>query len=829
MTFTDATGASVTGTSAASMSDAIKITFVYQDSSWYIKTPKNYYVYPHASSNGKLVVTSTKTAVTLEDANQNTNNNAPAGYIAISNGGRYIQKNKTGAQFGSYGNTANNVTLIEAPLFGSLDHVKVTTQPNITTFFVGETYSRTGLALTGYDGAVEASANTQSYTSGFTTDFDGHVFDENDIGEQTVTVTYSGKTATYSILVYDSPDFVHTYSSNSIFGSTSANAVEIATHTPEDSGPEYITLGGYNYTGGTAMSLTSVSGMYFGNNEEYEISSVKKYIGIIIIATSSDVSGKVQMTEGPTALSEETIVSPILRDGNKTLIYEFSGETQFFKFKSTAASYINIKSIRVYLGATVVDAEVDTVSATVSDITRLTGSHLTASDFNVTVTWTAGKSDTHPLSGFTWKVGGVLDGALAEGDNAVIVIYEGVESDEITVIGTTPHATAVSVEESTATIGIGESITLHGSIAPANAVETIVWSSNRENIARISNTGIVTGVAAGTATITATAGSYTDTCEITVTTNKTIFINDANLLNYSGSNIAYSADVAESAIDGLSVESFGCGAYGNGIQMRTDAGTGTSTIYNASATPLNKLEFKWANSQNVSNKDYHLYVDFSNVADFSELVGTRISVQFNSSTKLAEATPVSSATYFRVVHAGQGTVYLGSLTVVLNNIDTHLGAATSIKSVRGTETAGVVSDVSLNFGLIIPKTNWNAIHSERGITQYGVKLVKQTTLTSTYSKPSIAAAYYAEQTLADIHASGSTPYETGDNYAFTVRVNILSADDYDTVYCAVPYIIAGGRYYFFAEMRYSVNTLAEYCLANGDSNLSNEALSTLLA
>ena len=43
-----------------------------------------------------------------------------------------------------------------------------------------------------------------------------------------------------------------------------------------------------------------------------------------------------------------------------------------------------------------------------------------------------------------------------------------------------------------------------------------MWSSNNKEIAEVSNNGTVTAKALGTATITATVGSYTATCEVTV-------------------------------------------------------------------------------------------------------------------------------------------------------------------------------------------------------------------------------------------------------------------------------------------------------------------------
>lgn len=323
--------------------------------------------------------------------------------------------------------------------FGTLHHIKIATPATKLSYLTGETFSSAGLVLTGYDGENEATAAQQTYYSGYTTDYDGHVFVRGDVGEKTVTVTYSGKTVTYTINVAASPDFVHTYASNSVFGSTSYSTTETATHTPEN-GPEYITLGGYNYPSGSTMSLRNTAGMYFGNNDYYKLETVKKSISKIVIDTNQDVHDKVQMTEGQEALSEAATITPDLSNNNKTLTYNFSGNTQFFKFKSTAAQYINMTSIKVYLGDTYVGPEVDSVIASVNAGTYYVGEKLSASDFAVRVTWTAGKADTYPTSGFTWTVNGVEDGALVEGDNAVVVTYDEVSSASFNVLGTIPPA-----------------------------------------------------------------------------------------------------------------------------------------------------------------------------------------------------------------------------------------------------------------------------------------------------------------------------------------------------------------------------------------------------
>ncbi|WP_242870247.1 Ig-like domain-containing protein [Eubacterium ruminantium] len=67
-------------------------------------------------------------------------------------------------------------------------------------------------------------------------------------------------------------------------------------------------------------------------------------------------------------------------------------------------------------------------------------------------------------------------------------------------------------------VSVGETLTLVATTVPANSVVT--WTSSDDEVATIVD-GVVTGVSAGTATITAKITvdgvDYTDTCNIIVT------------------------------------------------------------------------------------------------------------------------------------------------------------------------------------------------------------------------------------------------------------------------------------------------------------------------
>lgn len=86
--------------------------------------------------------------------------------------------------------------------------------------------------------------------------------------------------------------------------------------------------------------------------------------------------------------------------------------------------------------------------------------------------------------------------------------------------GSDPVAvTGVSLNKASTSIVEGKTETLVATVAPSNASDkSVSWSSDDESVATVDG-GIVTAVAAGTATITVTTtdGSFTDECEVTVT------------------------------------------------------------------------------------------------------------------------------------------------------------------------------------------------------------------------------------------------------------------------------------------------------------------------
>ena len=109
------------------------------------------------------------------------------------------------------------------------------------------------------------------------------------------------------------------------------------------------------------------------------------------------------------------------------------------------------------------------------------------------------------------------------GEQTVTVSYtedEVTQTTEYTITVSEVAVTGITLDQEEATILVGVTKTLTATIEPENATDkTVIWTSSDEDVATVDENGVVTAVAAGTATITATSNEndeITASCAVTV-------------------------------------------------------------------------------------------------------------------------------------------------------------------------------------------------------------------------------------------------------------------------------------------------------------------------
>gem|GEM_PF-1734574 len=110
---------------------------------------------------------------------------------------------------------------------------------------------------------------------------------------------------------------------------------------------------------------------------------------------------------------------------------------------------------------------------------------------------------------------------------------------QVTVVDTVKHVTGLTIEPTTKEIGVGTVFSIKPTVLPVDASnKSVIYRSDNQKVATVTNSGVVTGVSQGTATITVTTvdGGYTAKCVVKVVkkvkgltiepTNKIIDIGD---------------------------------------------------------------------------------------------------------------------------------------------------------------------------------------------------------------------------------------------------------------------------------------------------------------
>ncbi len=129
---------------------------------------------------------------------------------------------------------------------------------------------------------------------------------------------------------------------------------------------------------------------------------------------------------------------------------------------------------------------------------------------------------TNATASYTGKIVTVTPTDCAKPVSAKIGATTGHEKIVVTFGEVAPiSVTGVSLDKSELSLSEGDKATLTATVTPADATnQNVTWTSDNTAVATVSDAGLVTAVAVGTANITVTTedGAYTATCAVTVST-----------------------------------------------------------------------------------------------------------------------------------------------------------------------------------------------------------------------------------------------------------------------------------------------------------------------
>lgn len=269
----------------------------------------------------------------------------------------------------------------------------------------------------------------------------------------------------------------------------------------------------YEYT------LTKTSPMAAAKTYAFRATSLTKVATSLSQANALFAAGGTSVTITEPLTENATIVLPNTSEA-VTLILPTTASTATLtvSYPQNAASYPATVSITGPEGA---DLDIRTPNSTVT-INGIAYDHVTSR--------TAANTCIIPADVTVNNLKVVQGGVQVYGTVTHIDLSEQLDNAIINVSGTVTSllgeddeeyapATGVSLNQTSLELTIGETETLLATIAPVGAYPNIVWSSSDETIAMVSSTGIITAVAAGLATITATtiSGGYIATCNLSVT------------------------------------------------------------------------------------------------------------------------------------------------------------------------------------------------------------------------------------------------------------------------------------------------------------------------
>ena len=375
-----------------------------------------------------------------------------------------------------------------------------------------------------------------------------------------------------------------------------------------------------------------------------------------------------------------------------------------------------------------------------------------------------------------------------------------------------PELTGVSLNKTSLLLGVGYDFTLEASPLPNDAeLGDITWTSSNGEIASVNASGVVTGVAAGSATITATAGGFTANCSVTVTLMDTMEYSGATTnMTASGNATTVGLDSSLFSVDadkGGNANFPGLNAAGD-IRLYASSGNGNSvkvSINPAYTITTIKIDYK----QNPSNASVY--------ADYSLVAGDAGAYSINKASFTIKNTGASGQLQINSIDIAYREAT--SKELVERNV-TSKDTVSALKfNYTNIEDSYTYTNTAIRFGGAISKALWDQLEEESDIQGYGVLVAE----TSNLGGKTIVERYNeARPGAASVNAAITSICST-----YSIGKKIVTAKEHPTVMTSAErsflgISVAGDHYIWTAtksfsdsEFTKSFNSVA-FILIDGD-------------
>jgi uncharacterized protein YjdB len=233
---------------------------------------------------------------------------------------------------------------------------------------------------------------------------------------------------------------------------------------------------------------------------------------ITLTATLRDVNGNLLAGRIIAWTSSDNAIATVSGTGVVTGVAVGSATITATSEGQTGSSSISIAAVAVAS----VNVSPPSANVNVGQTAQLAATALDAGGKVLTgriVNWSSGTPGVATVS-----TSGLVTGVSA-GSATITATIDGVPGTALVTVIQVPVA-SVSVAPSTATTSIGQTVTLTATMRDASnnilAGRVVTWTTSAAGTATVSTNGVVTGVSAGTATITATSEGQSGSATITV-------------------------------------------------------------------------------------------------------------------------------------------------------------------------------------------------------------------------------------------------------------------------------------------------------------------------